>query len=162
MNEDIAAVFGKQAGSLYAAHIVVCIDAADMTVFPFYCDDRNLQIRQFAGRKCKAHHNEPFDIIGQKLSDILPFRLFLFVSDKDKEFIAEMFIGQQNPVQHFRIIVIQQIGNNNANKFGVAVCKNPRYFVFFIIQTDQRVCNDFLIFKGERVWCVKVSGNSSL
>ena len=98
MNQNIAVMSGKQTCCLHAAHIVICVDAGYIPVFTLDGYHRNLQIGQFSGRQRKAQDNKALNIVGQKFIDILALGFFLLVSDKDKEFIAEMLIGKENPV----------------------------------------------------------------
>ena len=60
------------------------------------------------------------------------------------------------------MIVIVQEWNYDPDKFGLPVRQDTRHFIFFIIQIDQSLGYDLLIFQGERIRVIKISGNGCL
>ena len=52
MNQDITVVMNQKRSRFVRAEVVVCIDTADELVFALNCNDRDLQIGEFAGGEC--------------------------------------------------------------------------------------------------------------
>ena len=82
MHQNITVMAGKQARSLDTAHIVVCIDAAYISVFAFNRYNRNLKACQLHGWNRMAENNQSLDFIGKQLLDIAAFGFFIIVADK--------------------------------------------------------------------------------
>ena len=49
----------------------------------------------------------------------------------------------------------EQIWHDNTDKFRLAVGKDTRHFIFFIVQVNKRFCNNLLIFKSQGVRLLK-------
>ena len=76
--------------------------------------------------------DQTFDLIGHQLFNIAPLGLLVLVSDKYEKLVAVSLVSCQYLIQDFRIIMMIQIGNDNADKFSLSVGQNACYFVFFI------------------------------
>ena len=76
--------------------------------------------------------DQTFDLIGHQLLNIAAFGLLVLVSDKYEKFVAVGLVGGQDLIQYFGIIMMVQIGNDNADKFSLSVGQNACHFVFFI------------------------------
>ena len=133
MNQDITVVMNQKRSRFVRAEVVVCIDTADELVFALNCNDRDLQIGEFAGGECMGEDDEALDFVRHQLLNVAALRLVVAVSGEDEEFIAIFLIRSKNLIQHFRIVMIVKMWNNDSNKLGLSVCQNPCYFIFFII-----------------------------
>ena len=69
------------------------------------------------------------------------------------------FIGGEDLAKHLRIIVMVQVGNDDADKLRLSVRQDSRDLVFLIVQLDERVGNNLLVFQREGVGIVKIAGN---
>ena len=59
MNQDITVVMNQKRSRFVRAEVVVCIDTADELVFALNCNDRDLQIGEFAGGECMERMMRP-------------------------------------------------------------------------------------------------------
>ncbi len=159
VQQNITVAFRQKSRRLITSHIIIRVDAAYIFVLPLDCHNGNRQLRQLSGRNRMTHNNQAFYLIGKKLLYITPLRFFLFVTGKNEKLVSEIFISGQDAVQHFRIKVIIQIRNDNPHKLCFAVGKNTGNFIFLIIQRDERIRNNLLILKRQRIDVVKITGN---
>ena len=72
MNQDITVVMNQKRSRFVRAEVVVCIDTADELVFALNCNDRDLQIGEFAGGECMGE-----DILSMSSCDSTPFSALL-------------------------------------------------------------------------------------
>ena len=80
-----------------------------------------------------AQDDHAFDFIGKKLFNVSALDFLLVISHKHEKFVAIDLIGGKKLIQHLGIIVQIQIGDNNADKFSLAVGQDSSHLVFFIV-----------------------------
>ena len=99
IDQLVALISDQQFRCHYAAGVIVCIDAADGTVFPLNGDNRDVIRSQFFRRDHMTEYNESFDLIAQKFFDVFPLRNRIGSPGKNKELIVKIIIGVQKLVQ---------------------------------------------------------------
>lgn len=159
MNQDITVVMNQKRSRFVRAEVVVCIDTADELVFALNCNDRDLQIGEFAGGECMGEDDEALDFVRHQLLNVAVLRLVVAVSGEDEEFIAIFLIRSKNLIQHLGIVVHGETRDQDADKFGLSVRENFCHFVFFIVQFIQCIGNDLLIFRCQGIRVVEIPGN---
>lgn len=159
MNQDITVVMNQKRSRFVRAEVVVCIDTADELVFALNCNDRDLQIGEFAGGECMGEDDEALDFVRHQLLNVAALRLVVAVSGEDEEFIAIFLIRSKNLIQHLGIVVHGETRDQDADKFGLSVRENFCHFVFFIVQFIQCIGNDLLIFRCQGIRVVEIPGN---
>jgi hypothetical protein len=159
MNQDITVVMNQKRSRFVRAEVVVCIDTADELVFALNCNDRDLQIGEFAGGECMGEDDEALDFVRHQLLNVAVLRLIVAVSGEDEEFIAIFLIRSKNLIQHLGIVVHGETRDQDADKFGLSVRENFCHFVFFIVQFIQCIGNDLLIFRCQGIRVVEIPGN---
>ena len=101
MDQYVTVMSGQEAGGLYGTHVIIGVDAGDILVFPFYGDNGNLKVCQFPGGQCVAQDNEAFNLIGQKLLNVLALRLCVLVADEYQKLVSVRLICGKDLIQHF-------------------------------------------------------------
>lgn len=88
--ENVAVMPGQKAGRLYASHIIIRIDTGHIPILPLDRHHGNRQLGKFRRGQCKAHNNQPFNVIGKQLLNILPLCFLLLIPHKNKKFTGKI------------------------------------------------------------------------
>ncbi len=159
VDQDVAPMSREQTRGLVSAHVIVRVYAAYELVLALDGDDGDGEGGQFHGGNGVAQNNQPLNFICEKFLDIEPFAFLAFITDKHEELVVKRFIGGEDLAKHLRIIVMVQVGNDDADKLRLSVRQDSRDLVFLIVQLDERVGNNLLVFQREGVGIVKIAGN---
>ena len=93
MNEYISSDFCQKTGCLHPAHVVVCIDTADILIFSFDCYDRNIIGGEFTGWYRMTENDHSFNLVGKELLDIFSLICLLVISCEYKKLVAKSFVS---------------------------------------------------------------------
>ena len=75
-NKDSKLIFVQKACCLDASHQIIRVDTGDKTIFPLDGDDGNPKGGEVRGRESVAQDNQPLNVVGQKLPDVIRRALF--------------------------------------------------------------------------------------